>query len=286
MSRYRKAGKLAALAAGMAVIALGAVQLVNGARFDRKVRGEVETLLEGAESRDAPMDTERLTEFLPPPLRRYLFKALGPQATQLSSAHLRHEGEFRLKPDGAWLRMKGEDHFRIDEPGYVWQARLSMAPLLWFDVRDFLMDGRGGVLAKFGSSLTVADDSGPAVAQSALIRWAGEAAWFPLAFANRVVFNWVALDDRTARALVLHRGMTVKMLFHFGADDSIEKVTTEDRLLTQNGKIIRRPWTGVFRDWRRDGSGAWIPHEAVARWSFPEGEFEYARLQVKQIAYR
>jgi hypothetical protein len=158
-----------------------------------------------------PEEVRVRRESLPEPARRYLDFALSPSLPHLRSVRLRHGGWFRTRPDAKWMSIAGEEHFTVGEPGFVWSARVRVAPLVWIEARDLLLGGRGNMLVKLFSRFTLADASGEHIDQGARLRWLAEAVRFPAAFAGPAV-RWQAVDELRAKAVLGQDGLPVELL--------------------------------------------------------------------------
>lgn len=88
---------------------------------------------------------------LPEPVRRYLRYAISTEAPTIRTARLKHDGFFRTKPNQNWLAIKGEEYFTIAKPGFVWDASVRLAPLLWIQARDLMQAGQASMLVKVNS---------------------------------------------------------------------------------------------------------------------------------------
>lgn len=265
------------VAAGLAMSTLAGRYL-----FDRRVADEATALFKGVPPAGAPIDVAAATADLPFLVRRYLRQALGASTVPVESARLLHGGRFRLRADATWLDVEGEEYFRTDPPQYLWHAVVRMAPLLWFEVRDFYREGDAQVLAKLDSVVPVAESAGPEVAISALIRWAGETVLFPQALANSKRFSWQADGPDSALLSVRDAGLLARLRFHFAADGFPDRITSDDRYMSLEGRQVKRPFVVYCRSWR-SMAGAMVPAEIEAAWQLEGGEFSYARFTVHRI---
>ena len=72
---------------------------------------------------------------LPAALSAYLDRNLsGPRAG--AGARIEQAGEIRLAPDGAWLPFTAEQSFDARRCGFVWHAKVRMAPFVTAVVED------------------------------------------------------------------------------------------------------------------------------------------------------
>lgn len=267
------------------VATLVATIYVSRRRFQSQVASEMEWFLPQGPHATSTVDVAVATRDLPPPVQRYLLYTLGGSTHTYRSALVSQEGSFRLKPQQRWMKMKAEEWFRLDQPGYHWHASIAIAPLLWFDVRDFYFDGKAAILGKLESTFPVVSADSKEVVKGALIRWAAEAAWVPHAFLNRDVFRWEPIDEQSARLIVQHRGNSAALTCRFDETDRLVSMETLDRPFEKEGTYVQRPYVVTFKTWAAVGPYM-LPLEGEARWILPEGPFNYVRVEVQSIEFK
>lgn len=117
-------------------------------RFHALIMTEVGELFARA---DNGIDSRQIAvrrESLPDPVQRYVRYAILQNASTARTARLLHGGLFRTNPKGRWLPITGQEFFTIGEPGFIWNATVSLLPFIWVEARDRLIDGRGNMLVK------------------------------------------------------------------------------------------------------------------------------------------
>lgn len=226
---------------------------------------------------------ERLAD-APEPVRRYFAFALAPGQRAVRRARLEHVGEIALRP-GDWKPFTSVQYVSADPPGFVWDARLPMAPLpIAVRVRDGYMRGVGSTRAAIGALLSVGAQEGtPEVAASALWRWLAEGVWLPTALLPSERLTWTAVDDDTARATLRDRGTTVEADFHFGPEGEVERVSGT-RYRAVGDRQVLTPTEGWHRAWARI-EGMMIPTEGKVAWILPEGPHVYWRARLTRATY-
>lgn len=287
MTRWaRVLGATAAVASAATVAAL----LASALMWRRSSRQSVDRLLDATPPRKGGMEEEPATVpgDLPEPVARYFAFALPSDPVRIRTARIRWTGEFQMRPGAGWSSFEAEQHFTASPPGFVWDARIHMAPLVPVRVRDGYVAGRGTMLGRVGGLVTVVDQGGtPEMAASALARWLGEAVWFPTALlpgaAQGEGVQWEALDDSTARATLSDGGTTISAEFHFAPTGEITGMTAL-RYRDVNGTGVLTPFEGRYRDYARR-NGVMIPMSAEVAWLLPEGRFPYWRGQPVEVEY-
>lgn len=276
-----------ALTAGAAVIlATAAALLVAALRWRAATRQALARL--GADLPSVPAATysERELAGLPAPVQRYFRAVLREGQRVVRRAVLAQEGQFLLDPSkGRWAPFTATETFVPVPAGFVWDARIAMAPGLAVHVRDGFVAGRGSMRGAVLGLVTVAHDEGtPAMASGALYRYLAEAPWLPTALLPSQGVTWSPLDDRSARATLTAGGTTVSADFHFGDDGLIEQVTVAERERVANGEVRRLPWRGRHWAWaERDGMR--VPTQGEVEWVLPEGPQPYWRGTITGFAF-
>ena len=133
-----------AYGAAMAVLLVGvALGAWRSAAWNRGSRQDFAMLrrLMAAEAADAPAEDQA---DLPEPVARYFSWALAPGQPHIRHARFEQRGELATKPD-AWVPFTAVEEFTVWPPGFVWDARVRMAPLVTVRIRDSYMQGRGAM---------------------------------------------------------------------------------------------------------------------------------------------
>jgi hypothetical protein len=193
---------------------------------------------------------------------------------------LRHGGWFRTSPKQRWLAIKGEEYFTVGEPGFVWQATVRLAPLLWIEACDRLIEGRGNMSVKFCSMVTLVNACGRELDQGALLRWLAEAVWFPIGYVGNHI-RWESIDSDSARATLVHEGLSVTAIMEIDGEGKLVRMRGQ-RYRTVNGSPVLTLWKGMCCDYR-DFGGTRIPASVEVSWELPEGDFSYAKFQVAAV---
>jgi hypothetical protein len=203
-----------------------------------------------------------------------------------AGAQLSQQGEFLIRAPDGWTSFTAEQHFAAAPPGFVWDARMAMAPGVPVRVRDALVGEHGSMQAAIGGVLPVVDVVGtPDIAQGALTRWLAEAPWCPVALLPSRGVSWTAMDAQAARATVTCGSTTVSVEFFFGADGLIERTFCPVRMRDVGGRGVPTPWQGRLRDYQRFGDML-IPAYGEVAWLLPAGEQLYWKGRIVDVQYR
>lgn len=226
------------------------------------------------------------SDALPEPVVRYFREALPADGAALRYARLEQRGEFLGRSPTGWRPFTATEHFAAGAPGFVWDARIGLAPGIVVRVRDGFVGGRGMMRASVMGLLQVAAVEGSsALSAAALQRYLAEAVWLPSALRPEEGVCWAALTATSARATLTVQGVTATVDFHFGADGLVERIFTESRARDAGGgRMVSTPWQGRFSRYEvRDGYR--IPLCGEVEWLMPDGPMPYWRGEITAITF-
>jgi hypothetical protein len=268
------------LGGAAAAVALGTVLWHRAtARTVRRLRIDSDVL------EPAVFSPKELRE-LPDPVASYFTFALTTGQPFFRRARVDQAGRFRTGDGNApWRPFTAVEHFSMVPPGFVWDARIRMAPLVVVRVRDGYVGGSGAVLGKLAALVTVADQHGrPGLNAGALHRYLAEAVWFPTALLPRAGVVWDAVDARTARATVSDHATSVSLEFQFGPKGEIVSAYTPTRYREVNGADVPTPWRCEYRRYA-PVHGVMVPLEGEVAWELSEGRLPYWHGRVLDVEY-
>ncbi|KUO42294.1 MAG: hypothetical protein APZ16_06970 [Candidatus Hadarchaeum yellowstonense] len=228
----------------------------------------------------------RELEGLPAPVQLYFRTVLQEGQPLVAAVSVEHTGTFNMSEVGEkWKPFTSTQRVITQRPGFVWDARIRMAPGMTVYVHDAYVAGEGILTAKLFGLMSLVNLRGtPEVAQGELMRFFAEAAWYPTALLPSQGVQWEAVDDVSAKATLKDGETTLTMLFRFNESGLIESVRAEARGRTVAGAVIPTPWEGRWSNYElRDGMR--IPLEGEVAWILPEGPKPYWRGRIQRIQY-
>lgn len=270
---------------GLVIAMVAAVIQGRGSWQARTNALQAELLAAQADLAGQRFDTLTL-DALPPPVARMFRAVLTPGQPMVATASLRHEGSFDMGRDEPnWRPFTSQQRVLTRRPGFVWDARIAMLPLLPVHVHDAYVSGRGVLRAKMLGLITVMDvEPTPQLAQGELMRWVAEAAWYPTALLPGPGVQWSAVDDSTARLTVVDGDIGVSLTVGFGADGRIATVRSEERYRDTPDGPVATPWVGHFWDYAEQ-DGMWIPRDGEVSWIYADGPRPYWRGHITSLEY-
>ena len=280
MNRWLAGPLVAAVVVGGGALAVAAAALAWSRASARTVAG-----LHAAE-RPAGAEVYSPAQLagLPAPVARYFRFALAPGQPIVRRARIEHAGEFQLALDRPAVPFTSVQRFTLDRPGFVWDARIHLVPLLPVRVRDSYIAGTGSMLGKLGALVPVARAAGtPEMAASALQRYLAEAPWVPTTLLPGHGVSWEAVDDGTARATLRDGDLAVSVDFHFAPSGEIRGMSAL-RYRDVDGRGVLTPFEGRHLDYARRG-GMMVPTRGEVSWILPEGRLTFWRGGMTAAVY-
>ena len=258
------------------IIVLALVISYSGiAAQNNRLSKEIEELFEfSGDISSRTFDYDQLKD-LPEPVQNYFRYALKEGQPYISYVRLKHRGFFKTAKDKKWTKIKGEQYFTAQEPGFLWKGKTSL-----FTARDMYIGGRGRLVVALFSLFKVVDETGAHLDQAELLRWLGESIWFPTNLLPSDRLKWTSLNDHSARVTLSYKEMSVYYDVTFNEKGEIVKLETERFM--EKGK--KEKWIGKVGGYNLY-NGVRIPTTIKATWKLKEGDYPYADFKLETIEY-
>jgi hypothetical protein len=262
------------LASGLAAVG------VAGYRWNAESRELRDRLHAGA---PGTMGLVRLDDLvgLPAPVQRYFRLVLRDGQPMVRAVRLRQRGQFLVRPESnGWAPFTATHEIGTSPGGFVWDARIRVAPGIAIRVRDGFVDGAGSMYGAVLGILPVVKVRGtPDIAIAALQRYLAEAVWAPSSLLPSAGVTWVPVDDSTARASLTVGRASATLDFRFGPDGLVSSVHAEARGRAVGDSIVPTPWHGRWFEWA-ERDGMLVPVLGEVEWQLPAGAQPYWRARV------
>jgi len=271
------------IVAALALIFVG-LTAVGGMRWT----GATQAILARLEAKRLPAAPARYDpreiEGLPAPVQRYFSTVLTPGQSIVTAATLEHTGHFNLSPTGEqWKPFTSRQRVIVHRPGFLWDARIALAPGVSVRVHDSYADGEGLLHAAVFGLFSVADlRGGGELARGELMRFFAEAAWYPTALLPSQGVRWTAVDGHSAKATLTDGALSITLLFRFDASGLMTSMRAEARGRIVGNEVSVAPWEGTWANHQRV-DGMTVPLSGEVAWLLPEGRKTYWRGTVTSL---
>lgn len=263
------------------VLVFTVVTSIAKIQFKQRVSQEITQFYEGIENTHGTVQATDLEE-LPQPVKKWLQQSQIVGKERIIATRTRQDITLRLKQDQAWMKGQVEQYFRIDNPGFIWNANIQMAPLFHISGRDQYIDGQGHMLIKVLSLFTAADGQGKEIDQGTLLRYLAEIMWSPSAALNEYI-QWEGINDSSAKATMSYKGVTASGIFAFNEQGEVQSFEAE-RYGEFDGEYRLETWTCVIQD-HQEFNGIKVPSQGDLIWKLDTGDFHWYHFKVKEIEY-
>jgi len=233
----------------------------------------------------ARFDSRELQD-LPAPVQRNFRAVLKEGQPIVCALAIEMAGTFNMSTTTErWKPFTSRQRVVTCRPGFLWDARISMAPGLAARVVDSYIAGVGLLHAAVLGLFTVAKvQGGGEIARGEFMRFFAEAAWYPTALLPSQGVRWEAIDERSATASITDDALTLTLLFRFNHAGLIDSVRAEARGGMVGNKVVMMPWECSLSDYQmRDGMT--VPIAGEAAWIRPEGRKPYFRGTITSLSY-
>lgn len=225
---------------------------------------------------------------LPAPVARYFRLVLKDGQPLISRARITHQGRFNLNgKENGWSSFKSTQHYSTNPPGFIWDASITMAPLINVWVRDAYLRGAGSIQAKVLSVVPVAEEHDkPELNAGSLMRYLAEAVWLPTALlpTESGGVKWKAIDQNTALATLSDGETTISLEFRFNEKGEISGVYSAERFRDVKGKYELAAWAGKFWNYE-ERNGMRIPIQGEVEWQLASGNLPYWKGRIMEVEY-
>ncbi len=249
--------------------------------FTLNAEKEVIALFDNIDDKKEIVRKEDL-EGLPGTVQKWLEHSQVIGKERIKTVHLKQKGLMRTTEDGKWMPAEAEQYFRVDEPGFVWTAKIKIAPAAYLAGRDKYYEGKGHMLIKLLSLIPVADSRGEEIDQGTLLRYMAEMPWFPTAALNDYI-EWEEIDSNRARATMSYGGVTASGIYEFNEEGEVVSFIA-NRYREVNGRYVLQDWGGITREYR-EFNGIRIPNKTDVIWKPETGDFTWYKLEITGIEY-
>lgn len=250
--------------------------------FHKQVDKEVSELFKNDMEDKKEIVSKADLEGLPLCVQKWLESSQVIGKEKVRTVRLKQKGLIRTKEGQPWMPAEAEQYFTIDKPGFIWQAKIKAAPLLYIVGRDKYYEGKGNMLIKLLSLISVADAKGKELDQGALLRYLAETMWFPSAALSNYI-KWEEIDSNSAKATMSYGGVTASGIFFFNEKHEVVNFVAQ-RYMEINQKYSLETWSPIVKEYK-DFNGFRLPSKVEVIWKLKTGDFKWYQLEIIDIEY-
>jgi hypothetical protein len=265
------------------VILLVSIPALGKFQFDNMVQKEAKELLSNIpEKNDEKIHKEDLAH-LPEIVQKWTENSGVVGTQKIVSVRLKQKGEMKTKPDGTWMQFTAEQYFNVKNPAFIWVTEVTALPGIHLSGRDKFYDGKGEMLVKLLSLVTVVDEGkNEKMNSGTMLRFLGEICWFPSAALNQYI-SWEKVDDISAKATFRLNNKEVSGLFTFTENGEFHSFEAE-RYYGGGEDAKKEKWLVEAVSYK-EFEGIKVPDKSKVTWKLPEGDFNWLNLEITELEY-
>jgi hypothetical protein len=223
-------------------------------------------------------------QYLPDPVQKYLRYTGVIGKPKVNNFRAEFDGAMKQKREGKWMDIYSEQYNFYDDNARLFYIKSSILGIP-FDGLHKYVGNKAIMQIKVASLFFVVDAKGKEMDQSDTVTLFNDMCVFtPAALIDKSI-QWRQIDSLTVKAKFINKGIEVKAILYLNEKGELINFASDDRYLTENGKdYVNYRWsTPVSR--YVDFDGRKIPTHGEAIWHTPEGEFSYAKFDLKEIKF-
>jgi hypothetical protein len=218
--------------------------------------------------------TEADIASLPEPAQRYFRFANVVGKERIGSFSLVIEGKIRNDRNSEWMPLVMRQYNRIDNPSRIVYIESPGKPMSGI---DSYVEDSGRMLIKIANIVTIADQSGPEMADSALVTFVNDLIMCPVAYFSLPV-RWKEIDENRVALSLTNAGRTINAVLTVDSDGQLVDWKTNDRYAAVGGKNVKDVWStpcsGSF-----ELAGLRIPSKGQGIHDYDGSPFAYVELE-------
>ncbi len=267
-----------------AIIVLLLIILVyKSQELKRAYKAEVK-LLKSTLGQDRGILTEEDLKHLPEPVQKYLIYVGAIGKEKIRNFRVVFDGEFKTDPKKDWAKMSAEQYSELKDTKRLYFMQMKMSGLPIIGLHKYAA-AEAIMLVKLAGLVTVADGKGEEMNKGETVTVFNDMCMFaPASLIDRRI-QWETVDPLTVKATFNNNGIKVSALLYFNDKGELIKFVSEDRYYSPTGKTYQNiRWSTPAYEYK-NYNGIRISSGGEAIWSFPEGDYCYARATIKEIEY-
>lgn len=250
----------------------------------RVYKAEVAKVLESASEPESEILTNDDIKHLPEPVQKYLRYVGAVGKEKIRNFRVVFDGEFKTDPKKDWAKMSATQYSDLNDTTRLYFLQMKMSGLPIVGLHKYA-DAKAIMLVKLAGLITVADGKGEEMNKGETVTVFNDMCMLAPASLIDERIQWESIDPLTVKATFDNKGIKVSAMLYFNDKGELIKFVSDDRYYSPTGKTYQNiRWSTPTYEYK-DYNGVKISSGGEAIWSFPEGEYSYARANIKEIEY-
>ncbi len=260
------------------------LSLYKSQELKKVYRKEVSSALKEARGTEKEILTEDDIKHLPGAVQKYLIYTGALGREKVNNMRVITEGEFKSDPKRDWSRIKTEQYNFFADPTRIYYLKLKMFGLPVIGLHSY-SDATASMLIKLGGIITVAKGAGPEMDQGETVTVFNDMCLLAPASLIDERIEWETIDENNVKAYFSNNDQRISAQLSFNEEGQLINFFSDDRFYSPTGETYQKVrWSTPVKDYR-EINGMKLPTYGEAIWHFPEGNYSYAKLSIKEVEY-
>ena len=217
-------------------------------------------------------------------IQNYFKTAIDDSIIKPKFITVKQKAQFKTDLKSDWKPITAVQYFTTESPNFLWASEMKSSKIFWVNAIDSYINGKGNMLIKLNSSITVADSWGIELDKSGLFRYISEAVLFPTKLIPSQNLDWNILDSNTAEIKFKDGELSIVAKLYFNSENLISKIETYDKYRALEEGYERSLYTIYLSEYKKL-NGFMIPTYIEAEWDLKSGKFKYGKFRIENIEY-
>lgn len=269
------------------VLSLFFLFLFWGGSFFTKLSVEqtVEELREEIDFSNKEFFTLKQIDNQPNIIKEYFSSVISDSVLIPKFITVKQTAQFKTDINSDWMPITATQYFTTEKVNFLWYSEMKTSKFFWVNAIDSYINGKGNMLIKFNSSVTVADSWGLELDKSGLFRYISEAVLFPTKLLPKENLIWDVLDSNKAEIKITDNGISVVAKMFFDTSNRIYKIETYDKYRALESGYEKSLYTIYLSDYKTFDNSFSVPTYIEVEWDLKNGKFKYGKFKINSILY-
>jgi hypothetical protein len=180
--------------------------------------------------------------------------------------------------------MTGTQYSELNDTKRLYFMQMKMSGLPIVGLHKYA-DAKAVMLIKLAGLITVADGKGEEMNQGETVTVLNDMCMLAPASLIDERIQWESIDSLTVKATFTNNDCKVSALLYFNDKGELINFVSDDRYYSPTGKTYQKVrWSTPVKEYK-DYNGIKLSSGGEAVWSFPEGDYCYAKVAINGIEY-
>jgi len=221
---------------------------------------------------------------LPPIVQKYLRNSIVAEKENNNIATIKLFGETRTEVRAEWSTTNVDFYYSLSTPAFIWVATSEEMNYLWNKTINTFIKSSANSKVKLLSSITTDEVEGVKLSQTYFLYYILNSVLCPVVLLPSQNIQWTSLGKLKAEVMFWDKSESGTVIFYFNNSGNVEKVETSDMFIPNLIEAKKEKFSLYLANYKEIG-GYRVPTYLEYQWNLSDGDFSFARFNVKDITY-